>query len=181
MKETLTTLLLGFVAAIILIYMIMAAQFESFTQPFVIMFTVPLSIMGVAVGLAIFGMALSTVAFMGIIILAGVVVNNGIVMVDYVNQLRKKGMKKYEALIEAAATRLRPILITALSTILGVLPMALSRSQGWEMRAPLGVAIASGLFVATFLTLFVVPVAYSIADRISTKATEQITKRLHGK
>ncbi|HAX61453.1 MAG TPA: hypothetical protein DCX95_02695, partial [Elusimicrobia bacterium] len=180
MQETLTTLLLAFLAAIILIYMIMAAQFESFTQPLVIMFTVPLSIIGVALGLAVSGMTLSTVAFMGIIILAGVVVNNGIVMIDYVNQLRKKGIKKHEALIEAAATRLRPIFITAFTTILGVLPMALSRSQGWQMRAPLGVALGGGLLVATLLTLFVVPVLYSLVDRISYKTTEKIRKKLHG-
>ena len=180
MKETFTTLFWGFIAAVILIYMIMAAQFESFTQPFVIMFTVPLGIIGVALGLAVFGMPLSTAAFMGIIILAGVVVNNGIVMIDYVNQLRKKGMEKHQALVEGASTRLRPIFITAFSTILGVLPMVFSRSEGWEMRAPMGVTIAGGLFMAMFLTLFVVPAIYSIVDHISFKATKEITKRLHG-
>ncbi|MDO9514268.1 MAG: efflux RND transporter permease subunit, partial [Elusimicrobiota bacterium] len=180
MRETLNTLFLAFLAAVILIYMIMAAQFESFTQPLVIMFTVPLSIIGVALGLALFGMSLSTVAFMGIIILAGVVVNNGIVMIDYVNQLRSKGIEKHEALVQAASTRLRPILITATSTILGVLPMALSRSQGWQMRAPIGIAIGAGLIVATFLTLFVVPCLYSIADHISYEAGVRMKKRLHG-
>ena len=180
MKETFTTLLLGFFAAVILIYMIMAAQFESFTQPLVIMFTVPLAIIGVALGLALFGMPLSTSGFMGIIILAGVVVNNGIVMIDYVNQLRKKGIEKHQALIEAAATRLRPIFITAFSTILGVLPMAFAHSEGWEMRAPMGITVASGLFVATFLTLFVVPTLYSIADHISYKTTKKMKKRVHG-
>ncbi len=179
MKETFTTLLLGFIAAVLLIYMIMAAQFESFTQPLVIMFTVPLAIIGVALGLGVFGMPLSTAAFMGVIILAGVVVNNGIVMIDYVNQLRKKGMEKHQALVEGASTRLRPIFITAFSTILGVIPMVFSRSEGWEMRAPMGVTIAGGLFVATFLTLFVVPALYSIADHISYKTTEKITKRLY--
>ncbi len=122
----------------------------------------------------------STAAFLGVIILAGVVVNNGIVMIDYVNQLRKKGMEKHEALIEGAATRLRPVLITALSTVIGVLPMALSRSEGWEMRAPLAVVLAGGLLVATFLTLFVVPAAYSVADRISYTASKRIMKTLHG-
>jgi len=180
MKDTFTALAWGFVAAIILVYMVMASQFESFTHPLVIMFTVPLSIIGAAGGLAVFHMAFSTAAFLGVIILAGVVVNNGIVMIDYVNQLRKKGMEKHEALIEGAATRLRPVLITALSTVIGVLPMALSRSQGWEMRAPLAVVLAGGLLVATFLTLFVVPAAYSVADRISYTASKRIMKTLHG-
>ena len=117
---------------------------------------------------------------MGTIILAGIVVNNGIVMIDYVNQLRKKGIEKHEALIQAAVTRLRPILITAFTTILGILPMALSRSQGAEMRAPMGVAVAGGLLVSTLFTLFVVPVLYSVADKISYKASKKIQKRLHG-
>ncbi|OQA90980.1 MAG: Swarming motility protein SwrC [Elusimicrobia bacterium ADurb.Bin231] len=180
MEETLTTLFLAFLAAVILIYMIMAAQFESFTQPLVILFTVPLSIIGVALGLAAFGMSLSSVAFMGMIILAGVVVNNGIVMIDYVNQLRAKGVDKYEALVQSATTRLRPILITSLSTIIGVIPMALSRSQGWEMRAPIGIAVGSGLLVATILTLFVVPVLYATVDRIARESTKKMVKQLHG-
>ncbi|PIV52233.1 MAG: multidrug ABC transporter, partial [Elusimicrobia bacterium CG02_land_8_20_14_3_00_37_13] len=105
--ETLITFLQAFIVAVILIYMIMAAQFESFSQPLVIMFTVPLAVIGVVFGLAIFGFTLSTPAFMGIIILAGVVVNNGIVMITYVNQLREKGLEKHEALIEGASVRLR--------------------------------------------------------------------------
>jgi len=180
MKEVFKVLFWGFIAAVLLVYMIMASQFESLTQPFVIMFTVPLSIIGAILGLAISGMTFSTPAFMGMIILAGVVVNNGIVMIDYVNQLRRRGIEKYSALIEGAATRLRPVLITAFSTILGVIPMALSRSQGWELRAPIGVVLAGGLFVSTLLTLFVVPVIYSIVDRISYKAEERIKKHLHG-
>jgi HAE1 family hydrophobic/amphiphilic exporter-1 len=180
MQETLTTLFLAFFAAVILIYMIMAAQFESFTQPLVIMFTVPLSVIGVALGLAAFGMNLSSVAFMGMIILAGIVVNNGIVMIDYINQLRDRGVEKYEALVEAAATRLRPIMITSSSTILGVLPMALSRSQGWEMRAPIGIAVGCGLLVASVLTLFVVPVLYATVDRIARESTKKMVKQLHG-
>ncbi|MFH1352123.1 MAG: efflux RND transporter permease subunit, partial [bacterium] len=144
MKDTMGDLVLALIAAIILIYMIMAAQFESFTQPFVIMFSVPLGIIGVMVGLTVMGMSFSVPAMMGVVILAGIVVNNGIVMVDFVNRLRAKGIPKYEALVEGAVLRLRPILITSLTTICGILPMAFSRSQGAEMRAPLGVAVSFG-------------------------------------
>ena len=180
MRETLITFLQAFIVAVILIYMIMAAQFESFSQPLVIMFTVPLAVIGVVFGLAIFGFTLSTPAFMGIIILAGVVVNNGIVMINYVNQLRKKGLEKHEALIEGASVRLRPILITTLTTVLGVLPMALDRGQGAEMKAPIAVAVGSGLLFATLLTLFVVPAFYSIVDHISYKILTNAKRSLHG-
>ncbi len=181
MADTLTNFGLAFLAALFLIYMIMAAQFESFTQPFVIMCTVPLGIIGVIGGLLIMGMSFSTPAMMGVIILAGIAVNNGIIMIDYVNQLRKKGIEKHEALVEASATRLRPIFITAFTTILGVIPMAFSQSQGSEMRAPLGVAVGGGLLVSTMLTLFVIPVLYSIVDHIAYRAGKRITEKLHGK
>ncbi len=171
MKETFRDLGLALLIAIILIYMVMAAQFESFSQPFIVMFTVPLAFIGVIGGLAIMGHPLSVPAFMGIIILAGIVVNNGIVLISYVNQLRQEGVSKREALIRAAGVRLRPILITSLTTIIGVLPMALTRSQGSEMQSPMGTAVAFGLASSTFLTLFVVPILYSGIDSISHKLT----------
>lgn len=180
MNETFITLLEAFIVAIILVYMIMAAQFESLSQPFVIMFTVPLAIIGVVFGLALFGFTLSTPAFMGLIILLGVVVNSGIVMIDFVNQLRRKGIEIHEALVEGASTRLRPILITSFTTVLGTLPMAFDKGSGAEMRAPIGIAFVCGLTVATILTLFVVPVFYSIVDSISYKATVKTAKILHG-
>ncbi|PIY16708.1 MAG: multidrug ABC transporter, partial [Elusimicrobia bacterium CG_4_10_14_3_um_filter_49_12_50_7] len=145
MAETMTDLLLAFLAAAILIYMIMAAQFESLTQPFVIMFSIPLSIIGVIMGLIVMGMSFSVPVMMGVIILGGIVVNNGIVLVDYINRLREQGLGKHDAIIQAASARLRPILITALTTIMGVLPMAFTTSQGSEMRGPLGTAVAFGL------------------------------------
>ncbi|MBW2063074.1 MAG: efflux RND transporter permease subunit, partial [Deltaproteobacteria bacterium] len=152
MKDTFSSLAFALIIAIILVYMIMAAQFESLAQPFIVMFTVPLGLIGVVVGLTVFRFTLSTTAFMGFIILCGITVNNAIIMVDYINQLRQRGADKFTAIVEGAATRLRPILITSFTTILGILPMALSRSEGAEMRAPLGVAIAFGLFFAMFLT-----------------------------
>ena len=107
---------------------------------------------------------------MGIVMLAGIAVNNGIVMVDYINQLIRAGKDRYEAVVEGAVTRLRPVLITALTTVFGTLPMAISKSTGSEMRAPMGLAIVGGLTVATFLTLFVVPIIYTYMNRIKPKA-----------
>ncbi len=178
--DTLITLLQAFIAAVLLIYMVLAILYESLAQPFIILFTVPLSIIGVIVGLFFFGMTVSTPSFMGIIILAGVVVNNGIVMIDYVNRLRRQGMEKHKALIQGALTRVRPIFITSFTTIMGVLPMAFSRSQGSEMRAPIGVSLGSGLFFGMFLTLFIIPVIYSVVDHISFNVKNKSKKMFHG-
>ncbi|KMQ52102.1 acriflavin resistance protein [Chitinispirillum alkaliphilum] len=180
MNETFFDLALAFIVAVILIYMVMAAQFESFSQPFIVMFTVPLAFIGVVFGLMIMGHPLSVPAFMGVIILSGVVVNNGIVMITYINQLRHRGLSKGDAIVRAAGIRLRPILITSLTTITGVLPMAFSRAQGSEMQGPMGTSVAFGLFAATFLTLFVVPVIYSGVDRISGSITRALKKTVLG-
>ena len=169
MREAFVSLAQALAIAIILIYMIMAAQFESLLHPFVIMFTVPLSFIGAVFGLIVFHKTHSVPAFMGMIILSGVVVNNGIVMIDYINHLRRKGVKPLEAIVEGATIRLRPVLITTFTTVAGMLPMALSQTQGSELRSPMAVAVASGLLFSTFLTLFVIPVVYSIAGRVKMK------------
>ena len=169
MQTSFTELTKAFIVAVILIYMIMAAQFESFTQPLIVMFTLPLAYVGVVLGLLITGKDLSVPAFMGLIILMGIVVNNGIVMIDYINRLRKDGLNKLDAIVEGASVRLRPILITSVTTICGVLPMAFSGGDGSAMRSPLAVAVAFGLTVAMLLTLFVVPSVYFIIDTISSK------------
>ena len=166
MEEAFSGLLWALVVAIMLVYMIMAAQFESLLTPFVIMFTVPLGFIGVVAGLLAFGRTLSVPALMGIMILTGIVVNNAIVMIDYVNGLKKGGMEFGEAIVEGAAVRLRPILVTAVTTILGMLPMALSHTEGAELRSPMAIAVASGLLFSTFLTLFIIPIAYSIVHRV---------------
>ncbi len=166
MQDTFSALGYAFIAAVILVYMIMAALFESLKQPFVIMFTVPFGLIGVIVGLAVFGKAVSTPAVMGLIILVGIVVNNAIVMVDYINRVRRRGIEAHEAIIQGAVTRLRPILITSLTTMMAMMPMAVSTSEGAEMRSPMGVAIAFGLACSMLLTLFVIPVIYSIVERI---------------
>ncbi len=156
-----------FALAVLLVYMVMASQFEHFVHPFVIMFTVPFGIIGVILGLLLTGRPLNLPILIGVILLSGIAVNNGIVMIDYINQLRRKGMDDREAVVQGATTRLRAVLLTALTTILASLPMAFSRSSGSEFRAPLGVAIAFGLTATTFLTLFVVPCVYSLVNKIS--------------
>jgi HAE1 family hydrophobic/amphiphilic exporter-1 len=167
MQDTFRDLLLALAIAVVLIYMVMAAQFESFMQPFIVMCTVPLAFIGVAFGLLVMGHPLSVAAFIGIIILVGIVVNNGIVMITFINQLRAEGHSMKDSLIKASGIRLRPILITSLTTIFGILPMALAHGQGSEMQSPLGTAVAFGLASSTLLTLFVVPVFYSIVDGIA--------------
>ncbi len=169
MQDAFKTLALAFALAVLLVYMVMASQFESFLHPFVIMFTVPLGLTGVVLGLLIAGKPVSLPVWIGFILLAGIAVNNGIVMIDYINQLWRRGMDKREAIIEGAITRLRPVLLTALTTILGLMPMALSRTTGSEMRSPLALTVLSGLIATTFLTLFVVPVIYSLFEKVSFK------------
>jgi len=169
MQEAFLILAGAFTLAILLVYMVMASQFEHFTHPFIIMFTVPLGIIGVILGLFITGRTLSIAVLIGVIMLAGIAVNNGIVMIDYINQLIKRGIDKREAILQGATTRLRAIVLTALTTILGTLPMAFSRSSGSEFRAPMGVAIAFGLTATTLLTLFVLPVIYSLFNKIRFK------------
>ena len=158
--EAMNTLGLAVILAIVLIYMIMASQFQSLTYPLIIMFTIPLAFTGGFLILWLAGMPVSVVAMIGFIILVGVVVNNGIVFVDYTNQLREKGMETRAALLEAGKTRLRPIVMTALTTILALITMAVGLGQGAEMMQPMAVTTIGGMLYATVLTLLVVPIMY---------------------
>ena len=158
--EALGTLVLAMLLAIALIYMIMASQFQSLSYPLIIMFTIPLAFTGGFAILFFTGMPVSVVAMIGFIILVGVVVNNGIVLVDYTNQLREQGLEVKEALLEAGKTRLRPIVMTALTTILALLTMALGVGDGAEMMQPMAVTTIGGLLYATVLTLVIVPIMY---------------------
>ena len=152
--------------AIFLVYIVMASQFESFLHPFIILFAIPFSLIGVIIMLFITGNSISVISLIGVVMLAGIVVNNGIVLVDYINQLRRKHhYKKYDAIVEAAHTRLRPILMTTLTTVLGLLPMALVSGDGSELRTPLAWTVIGGLLSSTFLTLVFVPVIYSLMER----------------
>jgi HAE1 family hydrophobic/amphiphilic exporter-1 len=151
--------------AIFLVYLVMAAQFESLIHPLVIMFSVPLALVGAVLALFITHTTISVVVFIGLIMLAGIVVNNAIVLIDLVNQLRERGMERDAALVEAGRSRLRPIVMTMLTTTLGLLPMALGIGQGAEIRAPMAITVIGGILFSTLLTLVVVPVAYSLLDR----------------
>ena len=158
-------MLLAIALAVVLVYIVMAAQFESFKYPFVIMFSVPLMVIGVAIGLFVTNTPISVTAVIGILVLVGIVVNNGIVLVDYINQQKEKGMASYEAIVISVKNRVRPILMTALTTILGLLPLALGIGEGTEINQPMGIAVIGGLISSTFLTLFIVPVIYSLFDK----------------
>lgn len=160
MQESFKSLIFALVIAVVLIYMIMASIFESLWQPFIIMFTVPLSLIGAAWALLITNTTVSIVVLLGIIMLGGIVVNNGIVLIDYVNLLRSRGTPLYDSIIMASQTRLRPIMMTALTTVLGLIPMAIGGGEGSELRAPLAITVMGGLLVATFLTLIVIPILY---------------------
>ncbi len=169
MQEAFLIMAGAFALATLLVYMIMASQFESFVHPFVIMFTIPLALIGVILALLLSSRPVSLPVMIGFVMLGGIAVNNGIVMVDYINQLKRRGVEKREAILQASAVRLRPVLITAFTTILGMLPMALSTSEGAEMRAPMAITVIGGLVATTFLTLFVIPIIYSLFDRVKFK------------
>jgi HAE1 family hydrophobic/amphiphilic exporter-1 len=164
------SLYLALALSIFLVYVIMAAQFESLIHPFVILFTIPLAFFGSIVALAVTGMSLSIVVFLGMILLAGIVVNNAIVLVDYVNVLRGRGMSRREALLTAGSVRLRPILMTTLTTVLGLLPMALGLGDGAELRTPMAITVIAGLSASTLLTLLVIPVVYDRLDAVLSAA-----------
>jgi HAE1 family hydrophobic/amphiphilic exporter-1 len=159
------SLYLALALSIFLVYVIMAAQFESLLQPLVIMFTIPLAFFGTMVALWALDVALSIVVFLGMIMLAGIVVNNAIVLVDYVNTLRARGLSREEAIVTAGAVRLRPILMTTATTVLGLAPMAIGIGDGAELRTPMAIAVISGLVTSTALTLVVIPTLYDLVER----------------
>ena len=159
--DLLKMLLLG----VVFIYLIMVAQFQSLKSPFIVMFTIPLAFTGGFLGLFFTGFDLSVVSMIGFVMLCGIVVNNGIVLVDYVNQLRIGGMSKKEALVEAGKTRMRPILMTAITTIIGLVSMALGIGEGTEMMQPVAIVCIFGLLYATIMTLFIVPVMYDLFNK----------------
>ncbi|MCE5215642.1 efflux RND transporter permease subunit [bacterium] len=167
---------LAVILAIGLIYMLLASQFEAFLHPFTILLTVPLAATGVALGLFLTGRSFGITAFIGTLMLVGIVVKNGILLVDYTNHLRSQGMGRDEALLRAGPTRLRPILMTASAAILGMLPIALGLGKGSEVQAPMATAVIGGLATSTLLTLFVVPVVYSALDGL----TNYIARKLKG-
>lgn len=170
MMDSFADLGLALIMAILLVYMIMAAQFEGLLYPFVIMFSLPPTVIGVIIGLAVTGQTLNILSMIGMIMLAGIVVNNAIVLVDYINVLRRDhGMEKFEAIVTAGRTRLRPILMTTLTTVCGMLPQLLSSAEGSELMAPLAATIVFGLSFSTLITLILVPVMYYILDSLAAR------------
>lgn len=162
------SLLLALGLSIFLVYVIMAAQFESLIHPLVIMFTIPLAFLGTFLALRGLGISLSIVVFLGMIMLAGIVVNNAIVLVDYINRLKRRGMSRDEAIVTAGTIRLRPILMTTATTVLGLMPMALGLGDGAEIRTPMAIAVISGLIASTALTLLIIPAIYAALDRLQS-------------
>jgi multidrug efflux pump subunit AcrB len=165
MERSLDSMVFALCLAIFLVYIVMASQFESLIHPFVIMFTVPLAAIGAVAALYVAHIPLSIVVFIGFIMLAGIVVNNAIVLVDYINTLRQSGMAAMEAIVQAGSVRLRPILMTTMTTVLGLLPMAMGLGDGAEIRTPMALTVIAGLISSTFLTLVVIPTVYSLAVR----------------
>jgi len=173
MQESFKSLIFALLLSITLVYMIMAAQFESLWQPFIIIFTVPLSIVGVTLALILTNTTLNIVVFLGVIILGGIVVNNGIVLIDRINMLVQEGLSPEQAVLEAAQTRLRPILMTAFTTVLGLLPLALGFSEGAELRAPMAIAVIGGLSSSTLLTMLIIPALYLVSVKLIKKPQQQ--------
>ncbi|PBB06427.1 efflux RND transporter permease subunit [Salimicrobium humidisoli] len=178
MEEAFGDLSVALLFSLFLVYAVMAVQFENFLFPFIIMFSLPATVVGVAVGLFITGLPLSMPAFVGIIMLAGIVVNNAIVLVDYINILRRRSYSRYDAILEAGPDRLRPILMTTVTTVLGMVPLALGIGQGAEAQQPLAVTIIFGLTVSSFFTLVLIPVVYTYFDDLSVKINSFFQKRV---
>jgi len=163
-NKTFSALLLAFILAIILVYMVMASQFQSLVDPFVIMFSVPLGMVGVVWMLFLTNTTLSVKSFEGVIVMVGIVVSNGILLVDYINRLRKRGIDLHEAVIRGSRTRLRPIFMTTFATVLGLIPMA-TGIGGEDSQAPLAISVIGGLTMSTFLTLIFVPTLYTVFEQ----------------
>ena len=174
------SLMFAFALAIFLVYLVMASQFESLLHPFVIMFSVPLAIVGAALALFIVGSPVSVVVFIGLILLVGIVVKNAIVLIDKVNQLRDEGVPKRQAICDAAESRLRPIIMTTLTTLFGFAPLAFFAGEGAEVRQPMAITVIGGLIVSTLLTLVVIPVVYDLMDRRGDEWYRERGKRHRG-
>jgi HAE1 family hydrophobic/amphiphilic exporter-1 len=165
MEDSFRSMQFVLLLAVFLVYLVMASQFESLMHPFVILLTIPLAITGALWALWLTGTTVNVVAYIGLIMLAGIVVNQSIVLIDAVNQARERGLSKHDAIVAGGQLRLRPILITKLTTILGLLPMALGIGEGAEVRAPMAITVIGGVLLTTFLTLLVIPVVYAVLDR----------------
>jgi HAE1 family hydrophobic/amphiphilic exporter-1 len=165
MAKSFRSLIFAFSLAVLLVYMIMAAQFESLLHPFLILLTLPMGLTGAVWALFVTGQTLNVISVIGMVVLAGIVVNDAIVKIDYTNQLKRRGLALREAILEASRVRLRPILMTTVTTALGLFPMSLGLGKGSELQQPLAISVIGGLLLATFLTLILIPLAYELAEK----------------
>jgi HAE1 family hydrophobic/amphiphilic exporter-1 len=176
-RESFQYLFQALLIAVLVIYMILCIQFESFVHPFTMMLALPLCMVGVFGALLLTGKTLNIFSFIGIIMLMGIVTKNGILLVDFANQQRRKGLNKVQAMLTAGPIRLRPILMTASAVIIGVVPVALALSEGGETRAPMAIAVIGGMISSTLLTLLVVPVVYLMLDDAKEWVSGKFGKR----
>jgi len=170
-KESMSNLSFALLLSLILVFMVLAAQFESLIQPFIIMLTIPLAGVGTVLTFIISGKTLNMMAYIGIIMLGGIAVNNAIILVDRINQLREAGINKKDAIILAGSQRIRPILMTSLTTILALLPLTIGIGESASLRAPMALAVIGGLFTSTLLTLVVIPCVYWVFDTFGNLIT----------
>lgn len=177
LQQSINSLLFAFALAVFMVYLVMASQFESLLHPFVILFTIPLALVGAVLALLVTNSTVSVVVFIGLILLVGLVTKNAIILIDKVNQLREAGVAKREALVEGARSRLRPIMMTTLCTLFGFLPLALAFGEGAEVRSPMAITVIGGLLVSTLLTLLVIPVVYDLLDRRSDESYRERGRR----
>ena len=177
MQESISSLMQATVLAIILVYIVLASQFESLLHPFVIMFTVPFSLVGVALILVLTGITLNIFTFIGIMMMVGIAVNDAIVFITTVNLNRQRGSERIEALVAAGKIRLRPIMITTMTTVLGMVPLAVMGGEGAELRAPMAIAVIGGLCTSTLFTLLAIPSVYLLLDSFGDSLRERATAR----
>ncbi|HLY97812.1 MAG TPA: efflux RND transporter permease subunit, partial [Candidatus Angelobacter sp.] len=173
MNESFHSFSIGLILAVVLVYLILVAQFQSFVDPFIILLAVPMGITGVLIMLWITGTSVNVMSLMGVVMMTGIVVSNSILIVDFTRRLRADGMPVRQAVVEACKVRLRPVLMTSLATILGLIPMALALGEGSESYAPLARAIIGGLTVSVVLTVFIVPAAYLLVHRKESQQEEE--------
>ena len=166
-RESMSNLTFALILSLVLVFMVLAAQFESIIQPFVIMLTIPLAGVGTVLTFFFLGKTLNMMAYIGIIMLGGIAVNNAILLIDRINQLRESGMKKKEAIVLAGTQRIRPILMTSLTTILALLPLTIGIGESASLRAPMALAVIGGMVSSTLLTLVVIPCVYWVFDSFS--------------
>jgi HAE1 family hydrophobic/amphiphilic exporter-1 len=168
-KETMSSLTFALILSIILVFMVLAAEFESVIQPFVILLTMPFAVVGTILTFIIFGKSLNMMAYIGIIMLCGIAVSNAIILIDRINQLREAGLSKKDSIVTAGSQRIRPILMTSLTTIFALLPLTIGIGESASLRSPMALAVIGGLISSTILTLIVIPCVYWVFDSLSMK------------